>query len=115
MKNRIVAIREHLSLSQSAFAEKIGLTRSFIWKVENGERALSERSIRDICKIYHVSYEWLTEGTGEMFENVPDSVINAIAATYSLDEQEKKMVLTFLELSHEERACILKFIKSLAE
>ncbi len=114
MNNRLVEVRKALRLSQAAFAEKTGLTRSYVWKVENGERTLSDRAVRDICRTFNVSYEWLTTGEGEMFEDVSSTAIDALAAAYQLEEQDKKIITSFLSLDSKERAAIIKFVKNMS-
>lgn len=68
MKDRIKAIRKSAGVNQTEFAASLGLSRSFIAQVETDANVLSERSIRDICRIYRVNEEWLRDGVGEMFE-----------------------------------------------
>lgn len=70
MKERIKAIRNAKSLSQSDFAKKISVSRSAICKMESGENFPSEQTIKLICKEFDVNEEWLRNGTGEMFRPV---------------------------------------------
>lgn len=67
MKERIKTLRKELGLSQDAFAEKLGLTKNYISLVENGNRNLSEQSIKVLCSTLDVDEEWLRTGKGEMF------------------------------------------------
>ena len=46
MKTRIKEIRESLKKSQEQFAKDLGLSRNYISLVENGQRNLSEQSIK---------------------------------------------------------------------
>lgn len=66
MKDRLVLIREKAGLSQSKFAEKIKVSRNFISLVENGNRELSDRTIKDICSTFDINEEWLRTGKGSM-------------------------------------------------
>ena len=67
MNERIKALRKELKMSQDVFAEKLGLTKNYISLVENGNRKLSEQSIKVLCSILNVNEEWLRTGNGEMF------------------------------------------------
>lgn len=67
VKERIKTLRKELGLSQDAFAEKLGLTKNYISLVENGNRNLSEQSIKVLCSTLDVNEEWLRTGKGEMF------------------------------------------------
>lgn len=67
MKDRIKELRKELHLSQEAFAARVGLSRNFISAVEAGQRNISDRTIRSICREYGVDDAWLRTGVGEMF------------------------------------------------
>lgn len=67
MKDRFKELRETLSLTQQKFADRLDISRNFVAQIEMGNKIPSERTIKDICREFKVNYEWLTEGTGEMF------------------------------------------------
>lgn len=66
MRDRVIHVRKANGLSQKAFADKIGLSRNFISLYENGNRELSDRTIKDICDAFGVNEEWLKTGDGPM-------------------------------------------------
>ena len=66
MNERIKQIRKNASLTQEAFATRLGLTRNYIAQVEMGVKEPSDRTIRDICREFHVNETWLRTGAGEM-------------------------------------------------
>ena len=49
------------------FGEKLGVGKTAVSNIENGNRSLTEQMLRSICREYHVSEDWLRNGTGEMF------------------------------------------------
>lgn len=65
MKNRILKIRKENKMTQDAFAEKLGLSKNFVWMLEKGERVPSDRTISDICREFNVREAWLRTGEGE--------------------------------------------------
>lgn len=67
MKDRVKAIRKEVSLTQEKFAQSISLTQNYIAQVEMGRRELSDRAVKDICRIYNVNEEWLRTGIGDPF------------------------------------------------
>lgn len=67
INGRIKQIRVSANLTQTEFAERIGLTKNYISLVENGQRAPSDRTIKDICREFGVNENWLREGVGEPF------------------------------------------------
>ena len=72
MNERIKYLRESiLKKNQDEFSKDLGLSRNYISLIENGQRNLSDQSIKVLCSLYGVNEEWLRFGTGEPF--VPQS------------------------------------------
>lgn len=115
MNERIKEIRETLNLSQEAFGERIGVTRASISNMEKGSRNPSEQTIKSICREYNVNYAWLKEGLGDMFSNLPDTLLDQVADEYNLDELDKVIVKRYMQLSEDKRQVIKEFFKSIAE
>ncbi len=85
--------KEHLHLSQEAFGERLGVSRSVIKNIELDALARPDQKlslIKLICKEFSISEDWLLYGEGEM-EVQPD--------TFSLDEFAKQHNATDLELN----------------
>ena len=81
MKNRIKQIRKEANVSQEEFAVSIGLSRNMVAQVETDKAIFSERTIKDICRIYNVNEEWI--------KKVKPSILNRIAL-YSNNEKYQK-------------------------
>lgn len=67
IQDRIRNVRESLGLSQAEFGRRLTLERSTISLMERKQRNVTERTVKDICREFNVSYLWLTEGVGDMF------------------------------------------------
>lgn len=67
MNERIKQVRANAKLTQTEFADKLGLTKNYISLVENGNRDPSERTLNDICDKFGVDPVWLRTGEGEPF------------------------------------------------
>jgi len=63
---RIKQIRNKLSLTQGKFAERVGMSASYIAELENGTYEPNDRAIRLISTEYAVDEHWLRTGEGEM-------------------------------------------------
>ena len=70
---RVRIVRKDKKMNQTEFGEGVGLSAAGISLIEKGTTRATERTIRDICRVYSVSYEWLTDGTGEMYERPVES------------------------------------------
>ena len=80
MKERFRELRKSLQLSQTDFAEKMGVTRSMINNLERGVVEPKEFLVNLACKTYGVNRTWLETGEGEM---QPDTVAPAHGSSLS--------------------------------
>lgn len=67
MNIRIKTVRTDAKMTQQEFSERLDLSRNFIAQMEMGSKLPSDRTIKDICRIFSVNEEWLRNGTGEMY------------------------------------------------
>lgn len=111
MNERIKSVRKALKLSQDAFGEKLGMTGGGVSLLELGKRSVTEQVIKSICREFNVDYLWLTTGEGEMFTDLPESLLDELASEYDLTDEEKEVVRDFLSLSKDERAIVMKFLR----
>ena len=119
MKDRFKELRETLSLTQQKFADRLDISRNFVAQIEMGNKIPSERSIKDICREFKVNYEWLTEGTGEMFiqnkrkSEIADfvgSVLNGEADSFKI-----RLVEILANLNESEWETLQKLANALAD
>lgn len=73
MNDRIKELRKLLKITQNEFADRLNLSRNFIFMVEKGDRQPSDRTISDICREFNVSEHWLRTGEGEPF--IPEDML----------------------------------------
>ena len=117
--SRISKVRAVSKESQEKFALRLGLSRNFINQVENKKKNVSDRTILDICREYHVNEEWLRNGTGEMF--LPSDRKSDIAKLTKqlLDEEDdsfkNRFVSMLANLSVEEWEFLEKRARELCE
>ncbi|MDD3488795.1 MAG: helix-turn-helix transcriptional regulator [Paludibacter sp.] len=111
MNSRIEELRNTLGLSQDKFGEALGVTRTAVCAWENGRRGISEQTIISICREFNVNRAWLVEGVGEMFTNLPDTILDELAMQFDLSEEERELVADFCNLSKEQRFVIMGFLR----
>lgn len=119
MNERIKALRKELKMSQDVFAEKLGLTKNYISLVENGNRNLSEQSIKVLCSILNVNEEWLRTGNGKMFksrtrEQEIGAFVNEVMELND-DGFEKKLVSALARLEPKDWECLESIAKKLLD
>lgn len=102
MKDRFKELRESLSLTQQKFADRLDISRNFVAQIEMGNKIPSERTIKDICREFKVNYDWLVNGTGDMFQD-DDSDAQAIVDSVMAGDNDfaKKTLVKFARLSED--------------
>lgn len=63
-----------INLTQDKFGEKIGYQKSSISTIESGRQDMSPLMCNIICKVFHVSRDWLLYGKGDMF--IPEGMFS---------------------------------------
>ncbi|TYS91948.1 helix-turn-helix domain-containing protein [Rossellomorea aquimaris] len=72
---RIQEIRKIRGMSQDELGDKLGVTRSFISKLENGKKKISLEHVENIAKILHIEPTDLLVDKTELIKNYDDLVI----------------------------------------
>ena len=119
MKDQFCKLRQATGLTQQEFAEKIGLTRNFVWMLEKGERIPSDRTIADICRVFNVNETWMRTGEGEMFvTHTRDEAIAAFVGRVLASENDsfqKRLISILAGLKEDEWELLEKVALHLAE
>lgn len=100
---RVRALRKELGLTMEQFGEKIGVTKSTISNIENGNRSATEHMTKSICREFGADYIWLTTGEGEMFAESDLDFYEKIDRIMVGEDESRKNIFKFmLELSDDE-------------
>lgn len=83
---RLRIVRKDLRLSQGEVGKAIGITASRVSQLELDQYQINERTLKDLCKTFSISREWLIDGVGDM---------------YTKSESKEQLVLSFAELIEE--------------
>lgn len=115
INDRVKELRKALNLSQETFGNKLGITKASVSRIENGVFNLSNQLAKLICKEFNVDYFWLTEGKGEMFTKIPETLFDNLALEYHLTDEYKAFLKAFLEVPDENKPIIQDFFLSIAK
>lgn len=66
MNNRVRTLRKELNLTLDKFGEQIGLKKSSLSQIENGKCAITEQTIKSICREFNVNENWLRTDEGDI-------------------------------------------------
>lgn len=112
---RLKQVRKALHLNQEDFGRKIGLKKTSISTIEKGVNNVTELVAKSICREYNVDYFWLTEGKGEMFTKVPETLLEQIAEKYKLSDRGKIILKTYVDAPRDQQNAIENYLLQLLE
>lgn len=116
MKDRIKQIRTNSGLNQSDFGKKISISRSAVWKIENGENTPSEQTINIICREFNVNENWLRTGTGDMYKLIPNKLELYLGEISNGDDDFiKDLIEAYMELDQTSKDALKQIAKKMAD
>lgn len=115
MKERFKELRKNLDLSQTDFAERMGVTRSVINNIERGVVEPKEYLVNLVCKTYGANRAWLETGEGEMFYPEMDDVLGLLAQKYQLDERKTALIRAYLEMPQDKQEAVLAYAEGVVD
>ena len=118
MNERIKKLRKSLDLTQREFGERIGVKGNTIAQYELGRNEPIDAVISLICREFGVSENWLRNGTGEMFEKVPEEDAYSRAAADALKNDDALAIeglKLYYSLSPEAKRAAEEYILKLAD
>ena len=103
-------------MSRDEFAEALGVSNSVVTNWEDADNRLKngipEYSLKNICKVFHVNYVWLTTGEGEMLVSMnTDDLVEKYMAGES--ELTKSIMKAFAKLPDEEWVRLVNMINKI--
>ena len=107
-------LRNHLSLSQTAFGERLNVSRNVINNLELGRVEPNDMMIAHICNTYGVSEKWLRTGSGPMMAATLDDELTALAQAHGLDEMDVALIRTYISLPRSAQSALKDFLRRLA-
>lgn len=112
---RVKEIRKTLDLTMEKFGEKLGVGKTAISNIESGNRNLTEQMSKAICREYNVNYDYLMYGEGEMFDDLPQTIVDELCAQYELNDFDKALVEMYVSLPAGSRERIKEYMKQLVK
>ena len=114
---RIKEVRKANGLTMEKFAVPLGVGKTAISKIESGERGVTDQIRRSIAREYHVNYEWLLTGEGEMKTSTSRSdELDAFFQGVRIDDGFKsRFVRALAQLNERDWGAVEKMARSIYE
>lgn len=100
---RVKEIRKALGLTLDKFGEKVGVKKQTVSRIENGVNNVTDQMVLSICREFNVNYDYLMNGEGEMFDDLPQTVLDELCAQYDLDDLDRTLVEMYIEMPEQVR------------
>ncbi len=110
--NRIREIRKYLNLTLEEFGNKVGVTKTAIFKLEKDERNLTEQMTKSICREFNVNYDYLVNGEGEMFSDIPQNILDELCNQYDCNDEDRNMISEYLKLDAASRKVLKDYMRA---
>ncbi len=118
MNDRIKEIRKYHNLTLEKFGERLGVGKSAISNIENGNRNVTDQMIKSICREFAVNEHWLRTGEGDMQTDLDrEDQLMQWAGTVLADESnsfKKNLVRILSSLTEDEWEFLERKAKELA-
>lgn len=112
---RVREIRKSLKLTLEKFGVKLGVKKSAISDIESGRNTLTEQMAVSICREYNVNYDYLMNGEGEMFDTLPQTILEELCKQYDLDGFDKILLEMYLEMTESQRDVLKQTIREMIQ
>ncbi len=112
---RLKEIRKQNGLTLEIFGARLGVGKQAISKLEKGENKITVQMKKAICREFNVNYDWLEYGTGEMYSDLPKTILGDLCIAYGCDEDDEKLLQAYLESDPDIRAAIKQFIRNFSK
>lgn len=109
---RVKEIRKSLGLTLDKFGEKVGVKKQTISRIENGVNNVTDQMVLSICREFNVNYDYIMSGEGEMFSNLPQTVLDELFSQYDCDSDDRKMIQEYLALDASSRKVLKDYMRN---
>ena len=114
-KERFLLVLQESRCKKSKAAELLNVSAAYVSQLCSGQREPSDRTIKDICRIFGVNEIWLRTGVGEPF--TPLSRSEELAAIFERmevgDDEKSRLIQTMARTPDEAFPPFVKFVEQL--
>lgn len=109
---RVKEVRKLRELTLEKFGEKLGVGKTAISNIENGNRNLTGQMIKAICREFNVNESWLRTGEGGSENMFKKEYLENEYTAYAMEigngasDMMKKVIIKYGRLSPQDRKII---------
>ena len=114
INKRITQIRKEAGLTKGKFGEQIGLKQSQAGFIEKDGTTVTDRVIQLICSNFHVSEEWLVNGTGEQYVEDAENILTQLAKEFKLSPSMETLIKSLCSMPADTQNVLVEYIERTA-
>ena len=107
---RIREVRKALGLTLEKFGDKLGVKKNTLSALERGVNGLTDQMAKSICREYNVSYDYLIDGEGDPFDDLPQTILDELCIQYELDDIDRQIIDLYISLPKELRDKVKAYV-----
>lgn len=120
---RVKEVRKAQDMTLEEFGKRLSVTKVTMSNIERGNRSLTERMLKDICREFNINEKWLKTGEGDMTrKRTEEEEIAALVSDLLEDGRDNpffgiilEIVQTYNELSPASQKVLQEASKKLLE
>lgn len=114
-KERFLLVLQESRCTKSKAAELLNVSAAYVSQLCSGQREPSDRTIKDICRIFGVNEIWLRTGVGEPFTPLSRSEeLTAIFERMEVgDDAKSRLIQAMARMPDEAFPPFVKFVEQL--
>lgn len=120
---RVKEVRKAQDMTLEEFGKRLSVTKVTMLNIERGNRSLTERMLKDICREFNINEKWLKTGEGDMTrKRTEEEEIAALVSDLLEDGRDNpffgiilEIVQTYNELSPSSQKVLQEASKKLVE
>lgn len=116
-KERFLFVLQESRCTKSKAAELLSVSAAYVSQLCSGQRDPSDRTVRDICRIFGVNEIWLRTGEGEAHTPLSrEEELAAIFAEVQIGSDDKsRLIRALARMPDEAFPAMVKFLEELHE
>lgn len=120
---RVKEVRKTQNMTLEEFGKRLNVTKVTMSNIERGNRSLTERMSKDICREFNINEQWLRTGEGDMTRKLSEEEEIATLVSDVLEDGREnpfyeiilEIIRTYNELSPASQAVLREASQKLVE
>lgn len=117
INERVCELITAKQIKKTQFAKELGISQPYVSELCKGTKSPSDRTIRDICRLYDVNETWLRTGEGEMFteRSRRQEIEKFLSDVANGSDFKRRLVFLLAQMTEDEWALMERMLRKISE